>query len=97
MDRVDEICDRCKKPINILVKDFEQAMKNEEPILCPDCYSKFLDEETESLPKRCFEYKIVSTDEAPFCDIGLEGWELVSVYDRAAYFKREYYHGGNNG
>ena len=61
--------------------------------LCPDCEEKFLDEQIDVLPKRCFEYKIEQLIEMPFLDIlnkaGSDGWELVSVDNRDAYFKRE--------
>jgi len=92
-ERVDEICDRCKEPINILVSEFERAMKAGEPILCPDCYSEYLDEETEELPpNRCFEYKIEELGGIQHLAVlnkaGSEGWELVSVDDGKAYFKR---------
>ena len=95
-DRVDEICDRCKKEISIPVKDFERAMKNEEPVLCPDCYSKYLDEQTEEMPKRCFEYKTISIHERFLREDGLnklgpEGWELITVDSGWAYLKRECY------
>ncbi len=86
-----EQCDRCKKPFEILVKDFEQIMKDGDSILCPDCKTKVLDEqaEAEKPPKRCFEYKLLSITKAPFEDAGRDGWELVAVDDDLAYFKRE--------
>jgi len=86
-----EQCDRCKKQICILVDDFQKAMKDGDPVLCSDCYSEFLDEQTETIPKRQFEYKVVTALEAPFHDIGMDGWELVSVDCGFAYFKREKY------
>ncbi|GAG75998.1 unnamed protein product [marine sediment metagenome] len=89
----DETCDKCKKPISILVTDFEQIMKDGDLILCPDCETKMLDEqiEAERPPKRCFEYKLISIIDAPFESMGLDGWELVSVDNDIAYFKRENY------
>lgn len=93
----DEQCDKCKEPFKILIKDFEQAMKDGDSILCPDCETKALDEqiEAERPPKRCFEYRIEQLNKLPFLDIlneaGSDGWELVSVDNRDAYFKREFY------
>lgn len=89
--KTDETCDKCKKPISILVTDFERAMKDGDPILCPDCETKFLDEQAkeEKLLKRCFEYKLISIVDAPFESIGLDRWELVAVDNDIAYFKRE--------
>lgn len=89
--KTNEICDKCKKGFQILIADFEQIMKDGDPILCPECEAKFLDKqaEAEMSPKRCFEYKLISIVDAPFESIGLDGWELVSVDNDIAYFKRE--------
>lgn len=86
-----EICDKCKGPISILIADFERAMKNGDPILCPDCETKPLDEqaEAERPPKRCFEYETVSREGTDFDYLGQNGWDLVAVDDGLAYFKRE--------
>ena len=93
----DEICDRCKEPFKIAVKDFEQAMKDEEPILCTGCQTKAVDEqiEAEKPPKRCFEYMRKPIEESPemgdvFANLGREGWELIGFNAGQAYFKREY-------
>ena len=89
--KTDEICDKCKEPFKILVTDFVQIMKDGDPILCPDCETKVLDEqaETEKPPKRCFEYKVCQVEEILVSDLGIDGWELVSVDNGKAYFKRE--------
>ena len=91
-DGVDEVCDRCKKDITISVKYFEQAMKDGDPLLCQECYGKLLDEQTEVMPKRCFEYMTIHhpVDDSEHNKNGAEGWELVSVDNGMAYFKREY-------
>jgi len=88
----DEHCDKCEEPFKILVKDFEQAMKDGDPILCPDCETKVLDEqaEAEKPPKRCFEYETVLREGTDFDYLGHNGWELVAVDNGLAYFKREY-------
>lgn len=87
----DENCDRCKQPFSILVEDFERAMKDGDSILCPPCEMKALDEqaEAEKPPKRCFEYKICPIGGIIINDLGIDGWELVSVDNGQAYFKRE--------
>ena len=92
MEMVDEVCDRCKTPITVTVKYFEQAMKDGEPLLCSECYGKLLDEQTEAMPRRCFEYKsiMLPVDDIEFDQHGRDGWELVSVENGIAYFKREY-------
>jgi len=92
--RVDETCDQCEQPINILVSDFEQAMKEGDSILCPDCETKVLDEQAESEkpPKRCFEYEIVSVEGTDFDHLGQNMWELVAIDNGLAYFKREYFY-----
>ncbi len=91
--RTDEICDKCKEPFKILIADFEQAMKDGDPVLCPDCETKALDEqaEAERPPKRCFEYCIIPIEGCDLNEYGKIGWELVSVDNGQAYFKREYY------
>ena len=89
-----EICDRCKKEITISVAYFEQAMKDGEPVLCAECMSTWMDEQTATMPKRCFEYKIEELGKIQHLAVlnkaGLEGWELVSVDGGVLYFKREY-------
>lgn len=87
----DEICDKCKKPISILVTDFEQIMKDGDLILCPDCEKIMLEEEIETVPKRKFEYMTLSKNERPFADAGQNEWELIAVDGELAYFKREFY------
>lgn len=88
--KTDEQCDRCKEPFKILVKDFEQIMKDGDSILCPDCETKALDEQTEILPTRiCFDYCIIPFEGCDFDAYGNTGWELVTIYDGDAYFKRE--------
>ena len=41
----DEVCDKCGKTIEILIADFEAAMKDDLLILCSDCQA--LTEEVE--------------------------------------------------
>ena len=102
----DERCDRCKKPISILVADFDRIMKDGDLILCPDCEIKAIDEqaEAEKSPKRCFEYIFLSIIEAPLespkeqvrklaalNELGQMGWEAFAVFKGEIIFKREYY------
>lgn len=89
----DEQCDRCETYFTILIKDFEQIMKDGDPILCSECETKALDEqaEAERPPKRCFEYKICQVEKIVISDLGIDGWELVSVDNGQAYFKKEFY------
>lgn len=88
-----ETCDKCGKPIEILIADFEQAMKDDLPILCPDCNTEALNEQAEAdkSPDVCFKYKVVSTELADFDALGLDGWELVAVSEGMAYFKIAYF------
>jgi len=85
----DEICDHCKKSFSILVKDFERAMKDGDLILCPDCYAAFLDEQTETVPRRCFEYYTTPIKDCDLNEQGKLGWELITIDNGQAYFKRE--------
>ncbi len=87
----DERCDQCKESFKIPVKDFEQIMKDGDLILCPDCETKIIDEqaEAEKPPKRCFEYETVLIKSTDFDFLGRNGWELVTIDDGNAYFKRE--------
>ena len=91
-DMTDEICDRCGADITVSIEYFQRAMKEGEPILCEECYGILLDEQTEAMPKRCFEYKsiMLPVDDIEFDQHGRDGWELVSVDNGIAYFKREY-------
>ena len=90
-ETVQEFCDKCKKAMEIFVKDFQAAMKAEEPILCPDCQVEYIDENTEEIPKRRFEYVAMAISIKEFNDAGRDGWELVTVNNTVAYFKREIY------
>ena len=102
VETVQEICDKCKKDVEITIKDFEAAMKADELILCPDCFTEAVDAEAEEMPKRCFEYWLVSTlsgndmmthdvvKDQMLNELGQVGWELVTVDNGVAYFKREY-------
>ena len=87
-----ETCDKCGKTIEILIADFERAMKDDLPILCPDCQAELLNEQAEDgLPDVFFKYKVVSTVLADFDALGLDGWELIAVSAGTAYFKKAYY------
>ena len=88
-----ETCDNCGKPIEILIADLEQAMKDDLPVLCPDCNTEALNEqaEAERLPNVCFKYKLISIELADFDRLGLDGWELIAVSDGKAYFKIAYF------
>lgn len=90
--KTDETCDKCKEPFKILIADFEQTMKDGDPILCPDCETKALEEqaEAEKPPKRCFEYNRSSIKECDLTECGKLGWELITIHNGDAYFKREY-------
>lgn len=86
----DEICDRCKEPFRVLIAEFEQIMKEGDPVLCPECEAKFLDEQTETVPKRCFDYFIIPIEGCDLNEYGKIGWELIIIDNGQAYFKREY-------
>lgn len=104
-EKTNEICDRCKQPISILIVDFERAMKDGDSILCPDCETKTIDEQTEAeRPKRCFEYIFLSIIKPPLenpeeqvrklaalNELGHEGWEAFAVIKDEIIFKREYF------
>jgi len=89
-DGVEEVCDRCGKSIQVSVRYFEQAMKDGELILCNECLGEYVDEQTEEMPKRCFKYTVGNVTKIDINEYGTEGWELVSVDNGVAYFKREY-------
>jgi len=97
MDRVDEMCDRCERPIRIMVSAFEQAMESGSPLLCSECEALLIkaQEKANEPSKKCFEYLINDLDSVSFNEIGAEGWELVSVNNGIVYFKREYLEKGN--
>ena len=87
--KTDEQCDKCKKPFEILVADLQPLLKGGLPILCDDCRDQEIDEQVESMPHRVFEYNICPENFIVFNDLGADGWELVTVYNGMAYFKRE--------
>jgi hypothetical protein len=87
---VEEVCDRCKTPVTVSVEYFQRTMKDGEPVLCAECLSAWMDEQTQVMPKRCFEYLVQNLEDTLFVGLGAEGWELVSVDNGIAYFKREY-------
>ena len=95
--KTDETCDKCQIPFQILITDFEQAMKDDLPILCPGCNTVALNEqvEAEKLPDVCFKYKTVRLgviqDYAVLNKAGSEGWELIAVDKGQAYFKIGYF------
>jgi len=91
-----ETCDKCGKTIEILIADFEAAMKDDLPILCSDCQAELLNEQAEDdLPDVFFKYKIEELakiqDFAVLNKAGSEGWELVAVDNGEAYFKKAYH------
>ena len=92
----DEICDKCGNPISILISDFEQAVKDNLPILCSDCHEISLNEQMDNPPSVVFKYRIAELGKIQDFDIlnkaGAEGWELIAVDNGQAYFKQEYYH-----
>ena len=83
-----ETCDKCQSPFQILITDFEQAMKDGISILCPDCKS-LAEEAEDGLPYIIFKYKAISIELTDFDGLGLEGWDLIAVDNGIAYFKRE--------
>ena len=85
-----ETCDKCGKTIEILIADFEDAMKDDHPILCPDCQATLNEQAENDLPYMVFKYKAISIELADFDGLGLEGWALIAVDNGIAYFKREY-------
>ena len=89
-DITEEVCDRCGANITVSVEYFQRAMKDGEPVLCAECMSKWMDEETQVMPKRCFEYIVQNLEDTLFVGLGADRWELVSVDNGMAYFKREY-------
>lgn len=88
-----ETCDKCQSRFQILIKDFDLAMKDDLSILCPACNTEALNEqaEAEKLPDVFFKYKVVPTELADFDALGLDGWDLIAVSDGMAYFKRGYF------
>ena len=86
-----ETCDKCGKPFEILIVDFERAMKDDLPILCSDCQTITLNEQMDYPPSVVFKYKVCQAGDTDFDFYGAEGWELVAVDNGTAYFKRGYY------
>jgi len=82
-----ETCDKCGKTIEILIADFEGAMKDDLPVLCPDCQA-LTEEAEDGLSYVIFTYKIVPVGGTDFNILGLEGWDLIAVSDGMAYFKQ---------
>lgn len=82
-------CEKCGKEFEIRASIYEKAIGLEQPILCVDCFDKDANEQYQEVDQqRCFEYCDINCEE-DFTTLGLEGWELVTIHNRGAYFKRE--------
>ena len=92
-EMTEEVCDICGVAITISIQEFEATMTAEGQILCDECFRKALDaqekEDAANKPKRQFEYWsgiVIHTD---FDQVGVEGFELVTIAEGIAYFKKE--------
>ena len=93
-------CERCHDKLMIDVDFFEQLQESAAPFYCKACLGIIEDEEFESdePPKRCFEYMVAflpdletdTTISDYFKLAGQHGWELITVDNATAYFKKEY-------
>ena len=86
-----ETCDKCEKPFEILITDFERAMKDELPVLCPDCQDMLLAQQMDNPPGVAFKYEVCGVKGTNFDVLGTEGWELIAVDNGQAFFKKEYF------
>jgi len=95
---VEMTCEKCSNLYELTEDEFEEQAEHKMPYLCPVCFDDMIEaeKETNRSPKRCFEYKdiyisVVMNAETNFNKLGQNGWELVTISNDYAYFKREYF------
>lgn len=91
---VEMTCEKCGSLYELTEDEFEERAERKVPDLCPVCLDDLIEEQTEKPPKRCFEYKEIAVTinaETRFNKLGQDGWELVTISNKYAYFKREYF------
>lgn len=86
---VEMVCQECGKAFMVSAHTFEEHEEDGSLDYCPEC-TDFLNKEAPP-PKRCWEYRICERESTNFDFLGNEGWELVTVDNGLAYFKREYF------
>ena len=78
-------CENCGKDFKMLANVYEKTVGLEQPVLCGECqYQEIVGHGLE----RYFEYCDINFEQ-DFTQLGIEGWELVAIYNSEAYFKRE--------
>jgi len=97
--KVELQCDTCKAEFEILTKNYEKYVHDDDPIYCDNCFNKLMEQQQiAELPKRKqFEYIVTSCEDFVNLDqeaiafnlYGQDGWELVQITNNKTYFKRE--------
>lgn len=88
---VEMTCEKCGSLYELTEDEFEERAERKANDLCPVCLEDEFEEQKEKPAKRCFEYKIRSINEFRFNELGQNGWELVTINNSQACFKREYF------
>ena len=92
-------CEQCGSFYELTEDEFEEREEHKANDLCPVCLDDLIEGQAEKPVKRCFEYKDIATtinDKINFNELGQDGWELVTISNSYAYFKREYFKEGSN-
>ena len=98
-------CEICETKFNILARNYEKVVQEDQPILCTNCFDRIMAEHDKAdMPeRRQFEYTIVinypdghiENERLAFALYGQDGWELIQIVNNKAYFKRELVKGLN--
>jgi len=102
--KVELQCEMCGNEFEILVRNYEKVVQEDQPILCTECFENIIAEHDKAdIPERKkFEYLIVPLSDyenklgletMAFTAYGQDGWELIQIANNKAYFKREYVKG----
>lgn len=82
-------CALCGKDFMVLAVNYENITDENGLVTCVECQDKAIAEE--QLPMKKFKYYIEDNDLSldNINKIGSNGWELISINNNGAYFKKE--------
>ncbi len=90
-------CESCLVEFEVLARNYEKMVQEDQPILCTDCFNRIMAEHDKAdMPeRRQFEYMASNAYDLDYLNmIGRDGWEAVTMMENSnLLFKREYVKG----